>query len=338
MARVLGDGDLRHLLKLHRTEIAMAVDDVFPLLHGLADHNVITEHMFKETLSRTEREGCHRALHTLLTWLLGRDTGAIRSFWAVLFKDYNLQRYAGLRPIRRHFPTGRRLAQVATGSEGSPTASSLHPPHALQTVTQGSSSAALGDHPPAHQASGPRPRGSPLPPLAARARLPAPHQVRAAPQQIHTATATTLPAQQQNEDECAACGDGGELICCDGCPKAFHLGCLVPPLTEVPSGTWRCRSCDTQLHRQPDPTAQVELLASTEVPTRLGLPPQGSATPGHKPSGLRQLHSPSQELTPSTACSICGAGGNMNYCSRCLTAFHPCCRFPVHGGSGSPTG
>uniref|UniRef100_A0A8C7A4W5 HSR domain-containing protein n=1 Tax=Nothoprocta perdicaria TaxID=30464 RepID=A0A8C7A4W5_NOTPE len=105
MARVLGDGDLRHLLKLHRTEIAMAVDDVFPLLHGLADHNVITD--------RTEREGCHRALHTLLTWLLGRDTGAIRSFWAVLFKDYNLQRYAGLRPIRRHFPTGRRLAQVS---------------------------------------------------------------------------------------------------------------------------------------------------------------------------------------------------------------------------------
>ncbi|XP_067897739.1 autoimmune regulator [Heterodontus francisci] len=52
-----------------------------------------------------------------------------------------------------------------------------------------------------------------------------------------------LSLAQKNDDECAACRDGGELICCDGCPRAFHLGCLVPPLTEIPTGTWRCLSC-----------------------------------------------------------------------------------------------
>ncbi|KAG7264365.1 hypothetical protein CRUP_028941 [Coryphaenoides rupestris] len=54
-----------------------------------------------------------------------------------------------------------------------------------------------------------------------------------------------------NEDECAVCKDGGELICCDGCPRAFHLTCLQPPLTSVPrypaqfgpSGTWTCQWC-----------------------------------------------------------------------------------------------
>ncbi|KAK2514426.1 Aire [Columba guinea] len=104
MAGPAGEGDLRHLLKLHRTEIAMAVDDVFPLLHGLVDHDIVPEHIFKETLSRTEREGSHRAFHALLTWLLGRDATAIRDFWAVLFKDYNLERYTRLRPLRGAFP------------------------------------------------------------------------------------------------------------------------------------------------------------------------------------------------------------------------------------------
>lgn len=50
MAGPGGEGDLRHLLKLHRTEIAMAVDDVFPLLHGLADHGIVPEHIFKVKL------------------------------------------------------------------------------------------------------------------------------------------------------------------------------------------------------------------------------------------------------------------------------------------------
>lgn len=45
--RPLGEGDLRKLLKLYRTEISMAVDDVFPLLHGLVDYEVVSEEMFK---------------------------------------------------------------------------------------------------------------------------------------------------------------------------------------------------------------------------------------------------------------------------------------------------
>ncbi|XP_075719747.1 autoimmune regulator [Rhinoderma darwinii] len=48
---------------------------------------------------------------------------------------------------------------------------------------------------------------------------------------------------QSNDDECSVCRDGGELLCCDGCPRSFHLSCLAPPLTFIPSGTWRCNSC-----------------------------------------------------------------------------------------------
>ena len=37
-----------------------------------------------------------------------------------------------------------------------------------------------------------------------------------------------------NEDYCAVCHNGGELLCCDTCPKVFHLNCHVPSLTSTP--------------------------------------------------------------------------------------------------------
>jgi hypothetical protein len=46
-----------------------------------------------------------------------------------------------------------------------------------------------------------------------------------------------------HSDFCYTCRDGGELICCDKCPLAFHLHCTVPPLSCVPEGEWICHRC-----------------------------------------------------------------------------------------------
>uniref|UniRef100_A0A803T662 RING-type E3 ubiquitin transferase n=1 Tax=Anolis carolinensis TaxID=28377 RepID=A0A803T662_ANOCA len=46
-----------------------------------------------------------------------------------------------------------------------------------------------------------------------------------------------------NEDWCAVCQNGGELLCCDRCPKVFHLSCHVPTLRNFPSGEWICTFC-----------------------------------------------------------------------------------------------
>ncbi|NXR30256.1 AIRE regulator, partial [Zosterops hypoxanthus] len=288
MAGPGSDGDLRRLLKLHRTEIAMAVDDVFPLLHGLADHDVVPEHIFKvrarsgpgrwrcgagaggqpvvclqETLSRTEREGSQRAFHALLTWLLGRDAAAVRDFWAVLFKDYNLERYSRLRPLRGAFPREVELGRQRRGRRlsPSPTAPAPHRPQGKRKAPEERDKARVAQLAPRHSASpGPlvkaktvkKPEGTDTSRTSRASGWVMEGERARGMTDLATAMASAcevavtpwlLAWGQENEDECAACGDGGELICCDGCPRAFHLACLVPPLPHVPSGTWRCGSC-----------------------------------------------------------------------------------------------
>lgn len=46
-AEAFRDSNLRSLLRGMRTDIAMAVDDPFPLVYGLADKNIITDQMLK---------------------------------------------------------------------------------------------------------------------------------------------------------------------------------------------------------------------------------------------------------------------------------------------------
>ncbi|XP_041637096.1 transcription intermediary factor 1-alpha isoform X1 [Cheilinus undulatus] len=54
---------------------------------------------------------------------------------------------------------------------------------------------------------------------------------------------TAEPEEDPNEDWCAVCQNGGELLCCDKCPKVFHLACHIPTLNESPSGEWFCSFC-----------------------------------------------------------------------------------------------
>ncbi|CAK6434369.1 unnamed protein product [Pipistrellus nathusii] len=53
----------------------------------------------------------------------------------------------------------------------------------------------------------------------------------------------TRKEEDPNEDWCAVCQNGGELLCCEKCPKVFHLSCHVPTLANFPSGEWICTFC-----------------------------------------------------------------------------------------------
>ncbi|KAL1185724.1 hypothetical protein V6Z11_A01G132300 [Gossypium hirsutum] len=54
-------------------------------------------------------------------------------------------------------------------------------------------------------------------------------------------TAKFNSIEHENDEACSICCYGGELICCEYCPSAFHMNCLG--LNEVPDGNWFCPSC-----------------------------------------------------------------------------------------------
>lgn len=73
----------------------------------------------------------------------------------------------------------------------------------------------------------------------------------------------------ESEDFCAVCLIGGELLCCDRCPKVFHLSCHVPPLLSFPSGDWVCSVCRDVL--QPEVAYDCENERSSGVNAAHGL-------------------------------------------------------------------
>ncbi|KAL4204305.1 hypothetical protein AMTRI_Chr01g109090 [Amborella trichopoda] len=46
-----------------------------------------------------------------------------------------------------------------------------------------------------------------------------------------------------NHDECCICKMDGSLICCDGCPAAYHSRCVGVSKALLPEGAWHCPEC-----------------------------------------------------------------------------------------------
>ncbi|XWS55912.1 hypothetical protein CRYUN_Cryun09bG0040800 [Craigia yunnanensis] len=53
---------------------------------------------------------------------------------------------------------------------------------------------------------------------------------------------------KDNDDACIICADGGNLLLCDGCPRAFHKECASLPT--IPRGRWYCNYCQNIFMRE----------------------------------------------------------------------------------------
>ncbi|KAH8264948.1 hypothetical protein KR038_008669, partial [Drosophila bunnanda] len=89
-------------------------------------------------------------------------------------------------------------------------------------------------------------------------------------------------AEEEDDDEhqefCRVCKDGGELLCCDSCPSAYHTFCLNPPLDTIPDGDWRCPRCSC-----PPLTGKAEKIITWRWAVRADDGP--STSKGSKSSG-----------------------------------------------------
>lgn len=71
-------------------------------------------------------------------------------------------------------------------------------------------------------------------------------------------------AAEDNDDLCIICADGGKLVLCDGCPRAFHKECAS--LSSIPRGKWYCKYCENMFQRERFVEYNANALAAGRVP------------------------------------------------------------------------
>lgn len=104
--------------------------------------------------------------------------------------------------------------------------------------------------------------------------------------------------ETDHQDYCEVCQQGGEIILCDTCPKAYHLVCLDPDLEEPPEGKWSCPHCEN------DQTSDEETTK--------------------KPKAAEK-----QEGTTNVEyCRECKDGGDLLCCDSCPNSYHTYCLYP----------
>ncbi|XP_043704921.1 remodeling and spacing factor 1-like [Telopea speciosissima] len=75
-------------------------------------------------------------------------------------------------------------------------------------------------------------------------------------------------SSKDNDDLCTICADGGDLLLCDGCPRAFHKDCVS--LSSIPRGNWYCKYCQNMFQKEKFVQHNMNAMAAGRV---LGVDP-----------------------------------------------------------------
>ncbi|XP_053122030.1 chromodomain-helicase-DNA-binding protein 3 isoform X4 [Hemicordylus capensis] len=110
--------------------------------------------------------------------------------------------------------------------------------------------------------------------------------------------------ETDHQDYCEVCQQGGEIILCDSCPRAYHLVCLDPELDKAPEGKWSCPHCEKE-GVQWEPKEEEDEY-------------EGELDDGEK----------EEEDDHMEYCRVCKDGGELLCCDACISSYHIHCLNP----------
>ncbi|KAL3530491.1 hypothetical protein ACH5RR_009813 [Cinchona calisaya] len=67
----------------------------------------------------------------------------------------------------------------------------------------------------------------------------------------------------ESDDVCSICAHMGELLCCDMCPRAFHIACIKLP--SIPEDSWICRFCVNMIRKEKFVERNANAIAAGRV-------------------------------------------------------------------------
>ncbi|XP_032090978.1 chromodomain-helicase-DNA-binding protein 3 isoform X1 [Thamnophis elegans] len=108
--------------------------------------------------------------------------------------------------------------------------------------------------------------------------------------------------ETDHQDYCEVCQQGGEIILCDSCPRAYHLVCLDPELDKAPQGKWSCPHCEKE---------GVQWEPKEEEDEYEG-----------------ELDEKEEEDDHMEYCRVCKDGGELLCCDACISSYHIHCLNP----------
>uniref|UniRef100_A0A9J8AME6 Chromodomain helicase DNA binding protein 3 n=1 Tax=Cyprinus carpio carpio TaxID=630221 RepID=A0A9J8AME6_CYPCA len=118
--------------------------------------------------------------------------------------------------------------------------------------------------------------------------------------------------ETDHQDYCEVCQQGGEIILCDTCPRAYHLVCLEPELEKAPEGKWSCPHCEKegiQWEAKEEDFEDFEEECDDVRDVEAGLGGE-------------------EEDDHMEFCHVCKDGGELLCCDSCPSSYHIHCLNP----------
>ncbi|XP_035386674.1 chromodomain-helicase-DNA-binding protein 4 isoform X2 [Electrophorus electricus] len=116
--------------------------------------------------------------------------------------------------------------------------------------------------------------------------------------------------ETDHQDYCEVCQQGGEIILCDTCPRAYHMVCLDPDMEKAPEGTWSCPHCEKE---------GIQWEAREE----------SSEGEEENDEGRREDGAMEEEDDHHMEfCRVCKDGGELLCCDTCPSSYHLHCLNP----------